>query len=148
MTQYAYPMADTYRGSYVDQADGASNVYQAIDEATPGSDTDYIKSTTNPVSEPYVCKLQSITDPVVHTGHSVNYRYSKDISSGGEQIDLVVQLRQGYVNEGTPGTLIASNTHTNIPASWTAGSISLSSGEAGNITDYSSLYVRFVFNKP
>jgi hypothetical protein len=60
-----------------------------------------------------------------------------------------VQLRQGYTNEGSPGTLIASAQHNNIPGNaWTAGSFNLSAGEADSITDYSDLYLRFVANKP
>jgi len=58
-----------------------------------------------------------------------------------------VQLRQGYVNEGTPGTLIAEWTHTNIPSAWTGQAQTLSGGQADAITDYANLFLRFVSNQ-
>ena len=145
MAQFGRPSADTSIGTYKDEADGTTNIYTHIDESV-ASDTDYIKSVSAPSSAPYVTKLSTLEDPVSSSGHVVRYRYAKN-TSGGAQIDLVVQLRQDYVSEGTPGTLIASNSHSNISNSFTDGTITLSGGEADNITDYTNLYLRFVFNQ-
>ncbi len=145
MAQYARPSADTYIGGYKDQADGTTNIYQALDE-TSASDADYVKSADAPASAPYVTKLSTVEDPVSSSGHVVRYRYAKN-SAGGAQIDLTVQLRQGYVNEGSPGTLIKEWAHTNISETFTTQAQTLSAGEADSITDYSSLYLRFVANQ-
>jgi hypothetical protein len=95
-----------------------------------------------------VTKLTSVVDPVSSANHIVRFRYRKE-STGGEQINLTVELRQGYTNEGAQGTLIATvATLVDIPgASWTAGSYTLAGAEADAITDYANLYLRFVGNK-
>ena len=146
MTQYLRPNADTYIGNYEDQAAGTTNIYQSIDEVSP-SDADYVISPVSPSSEIYVCGLSTAADPESPANHVVRYRYAKSTASG-DQIDLVVQLREGYVDEGTPGTLIASWSHTDVSATAATAEQTLSSGEANSITDYSDLFLRFVFNAP
>jgi len=148
MAQYARPSADTYNSDgYTDQGGGSTNIYQSIDESSY-SDADYIRSVLTPTSDVYVCALSSVSDPLSSTGHTVRYRYGKD-GAGGDQIDLTIQLRQGYVDEGTPGALIATvATLTNIADGFTAGSYNLSGAEADAITNYASLFLRFVANKP
>jgi len=146
MAQFGRPSIDTYIGGYKDQADGVTNIWGSIDE-TSYSDTDYIKSALAPSNAPYVCKLTAVEDPVSSSGHVVRYRYSKD-AAGGATIGLTVELRQGYVDEGTPGTLIAtSGAIAGISESWTSGSFNLSGGEADAITNYANLYLRFVANQ-
>jgi hypothetical protein len=147
MAQYGRPSTDTTNESWTDQAAGSTNIWNSIDESS-ANDTDYIQSALTPTSDVYVTKLTSVEDPVSSSNHTVRYRYCKS-SAGGDQIDLTVQLRQGYTNEGSPGTLIATvGVHTNISETWTAGSYTLSSGEADAITNYADLYLRFVANKP
>jgi hypothetical protein len=146
MAQFGRPSVDTYIGGYKDQADGTTNIWNSIDEVTY-SDTDYVKSALAPASAPYVCKLTTVEDPLSSSNHVVRFRYCKD-AAGGATIGLTVELRQGYVNEGSMGTLIAtSGLITDIGASWTAGSINLSAGEADSITNYADLYLRFVANQ-
>lgn len=145
MPQYGRPSADTSIGTYTDQVGGATNIYTTIDEVA-ADDADYIRSVAAPANAPYVCALSTLEDPVSSTGHIVRYRYAKD-ASGGAQIDLTVQLRQGYVNEGTPGTLIASWSHTNISNTFTTAAQTLSGAEADAITNYGSLFLRFVSNQ-
>lgn len=146
MAQFARPSADTHLGNYEDELGGVTGIYQSIDEVTP-NDTDYITSEFDPSSSPYVTKLTAVTDPNVHTGHTVRYRARKNPSTGA-QIDLVVELREGYVSEASQGTLIASDTQLNLPSSFTTYSFTLSGVEAGNITDYTDLFLRFVANQP
>ena len=147
MAQFARPNADTFLGNFVDEGDAAVNIFNSIDEAT-ASDTDYIKSPASPASEVYVCALSSVTDPVSSTGHIIRMRTSVDLAAQ-ESLDFTQQLRQGYVNEGTQGTLIASQARTGVTSTtWTDSSYTLSSGEADAITNYGLLFFRFIVNKP
>ncbi len=147
MAQFGRPSTDTTNESYTDQADGSTNIFQSIDEAS-FSDADYIKSALTPTSDVYVTKLTSVEDPLSSSGHTVRFRAAKS-AAGGDQIDLTVQLRQGYVNEGTPGTLIATvATLTDISETFSTTTYNLSAGEADAITNYGDLYLRFVANKP
>ncbi len=144
MAQFGRPSADTNNpGSFTDQGGGSTNIYQGIDE-TAYSDTDYIRSPVAPSSSVYVTKLSSVEDPLSSTNHTVRYRYAKDAASGA-QINLTIELRQGYVSEASPGTLIATvATLSNIGEAWTAGSYTLSGAEADAISNYGDLYLRFI----
>lgn len=146
MAQYARPNADTYRDNWVDDGEGTTNIYTTIDESS-ASDADYIQTVINPVDDVYVCALSTLTDPVSSSNHVVRYRYGKD-AAGGNTIDLTVELRQGYVNEGSPGTLIKQWVHSDISDTLTTAQQTLSAGEADSITDYTDLYLRFVGDVP
>ena len=146
MAQFGRPDADTHIGAYEDELGGTSDIFEAIDEVSP-SDSDYITSEFAPSDSPYVCHLSAVTDPNVSTGHVVRYRARKDPSTGA-QVDLTVELREGYVSEGSPGTLIASDVELDLPTSFTTFTFALSGAEADAITDYSDLYLRFVADQP
>lgn len=147
MPQFARPNADTAIGNFQDQAAGTTNIFQSIDEASP-SDADYIESPASPSSEVYVCALSAITDPVSSSGHTMRMRTATDLN-GQESLDFTQELRQGYVNEGTPGTLIASQSRTGVSSTaFTTSTYNLSGAEADAITDYSDLFFRFVVNVP
>lgn len=147
MVQFARPDADTFIGNYVDEVGGTTDIFNSIDEVVP-ADADFIESPLDPASEVYVCHLSNITDPLDDTGHTVRYRLAKD-PSGAEQVDVTVELREGYVNEATQGTLIASTVFLNI-ANGTADDdeelleLILTTVEADSITDYADLAVRVV----
>lgn len=145
MAQFGRPSTDTTNEGYTDQAAGSTDIFQAIDEVS-ANDADYIQSAVAPTSDVYVTKLTTLEDPVSSTGHVVRYRYAKS-AAGGAQIDLTVQLRQGYVNEGSPGTLIAAWSHTNITETITQAAQTLSGAEADAITNYADLFLRFVYNQ-
>ncbi len=148
MAQFGRPSADTNNaGSYTDQGGGSASIYTTIDESV-ASDADYIRTGTDPANAVYVTKLTSITDPVSSAGHVLRVRAGTDQASGGNQIDLTAQLRQGYTNEGAQGTLIATLSQTNISqGSFTTYSLTLSGAEADAITDYANLYIRINLNK-
>lgn len=147
MAQFARPSADTTRDNWEEDDGTTTDIWDQIDEVS-ADDADYIRTVLTPTNDVYVCKLSNVEDPLSSINHTVRYRYGKD-TTGGDQIDLTIQLRQGYVSEGTPGTLIATvATLTNIASGWTAGSYNLSGAEADAITDYTSLYLRFVANRP
>lgn len=145
MAQFGRPNADTRLGNYQDQAAGTTNIYQSIDETSP-SDADYITSPSAPSSEVYVCALSTLEDPVSSSGHIQRVRYAKS-ASGGSQINLTVELRQAYVSEGSQGTQIATHSYTDISSTYTTGSETLTAGEADAITNYGSLFYRFVFTQ-
>lgn len=143
MAQYGRPSADTNNpGSYTDQGGGSVDIYTTIDEVTP-SDADYIRSPVAPSSAVYVTKLSTLEDPQSSSGHSMRTRYAKD-AAGGATINLTAQLRQGYVDEGTPGTLIKERVFNDISESFTTDDYTLSGAEADAITDYTDLYIRCV----
>lgn len=145
MAQFGRPSTDTTLGNWEEDDGTVVTIYDQIDEAS-FDDGDYIRSELAPSSSVYVTKLTTVEDPVSSTGHVVRYRYGKS-AAGGAQMDLTVELRQGYVSEGTPGTLIKQWVHTNISDTITAAAQTLSGAEADSITDYSSLYLRFVANQ-
>lgn len=134
MAQFGRPEADITAW--------ASGTFADIDE-TVASDSDYVSSDTNPNNDPYVVRLSDMEDPVSSSGHIIRYRYRKN-ASGGAQINLTVQLREGYVNEGSPGTLIEEWAHTDISETFTSQAQTLGGTEADAITDYTDLFLRFV----
>ena len=143
MPQYGRPSVDTANpGNYTDQVGGSANIYQTIDEVTL-DDADFIRSPLAPSSSVYVTKYSSVEDPLSSVNHVLRTRYAKS-AAGGAQVNLVVQLRQGYVNEGTPGTLIVERTFTNIGEAFTTDAYTLSGAEADAISGYSALYLRVV----
>lgn len=147
MPQYGRPSADVTSSSFATQNAVTTNIYTYIDEAVR-DDADYIVSNTSPSNNVYVCKLSSLTDPLTNTGHVVTFTYARSVDTNAEQIDLLVQLREAYANEASPGTHIANVSITDIPYTWTANTLTLTGVQADAITDYANLYLRFVFNKP
>jgi hypothetical protein len=145
MSIFSRPDADVTNEGYVNEAAASSGLFASIDEVA-ADDNDYIVSAAAPTNDVYVCSLSNIADPGVSSGHVVRYRYRKS-SAGGASISLVAELRQGYVSEGTQGTLIASAYHSDISSLVSTGQISLSEAEANSITNYNDLFIRFVYNQ-
>lgn len=138
-SQYSRPASDAHDGAWKDQSGGGS-LFEALNEDMP-DDADYIISEDGPV----VVALSGLSDPGSSSGHVLRYRYKKDASP---QMDLTVQLRQGYVSEASQGTLIAEWIHTNISSTLTTSEQTLTAPQADAITDYSALSVRMVAVKP
>lgn len=144
MPQFARPDADITDGTWLNEAASATDMFNSINEdVSSPNDSDYIQSVSAPSSAACAFGLSNITDPVSSSGHIMRWRRGKDVV-GGAQIDLTVQLRQGYTGEGAQGTLINSFSDTNIPESFTTTTDTLSGAEADSITDYNDLQVRFV----
>jgi hypothetical protein len=139
MAQFARPNSDVTVTNWTGTPTNTTgNRYTNIDEATP-SDTDYCYGANNSSTATFEAGLSSLTDPEVHTGHIVRWRYAKtaagSLSGTGGTVNQTVGLYQGT-------TLIASDTVT-TGGSWTAGSFTLTEGEAANISDYTNLRLRF-----
>lgn len=147
MPQYGRPSSDKLIGNFTDNANGVTNIYTAIDE-TSANDTDYIRSPQSPSNQVYVTKLSNLVDPVSSANHVVRWRAGKDVGNGSEVIDMSLSLYQAYNNESSKGTEIFTQNNSNIADNWTDYTHNLSAGEADAITDYTNLYLRFLFNKP
>jgi hypothetical protein len=146
MAQFARPDNDFNNpDSYTNQAGSGVDIFQAIDE-TSFDDADYVRSPLVPTADVYVARLSDVVDPLVSTGHVLRYRYGKDAAAGG-QVDITVELRQGYVSEASQGTLIKQIVHTNVGSGFTQNDYTLSGAEADAITNYSDLFVRIVSNQ-
>lgn len=146
MAQFARPDATVSIGTWTDQAGGTTTIENTIDEST-ASDVDYIRSVQAPSNAPFVCSLTAVTDPGTSAGHIIRGRIGKDVS-GGAQVDILIQLREGYTNEGAPGTLIAETDNTDVADGFTDFTYTLSAPEADSITDYSDLFLRIVADQP
>jgi hypothetical protein len=145
MAQFGRPVSDVLIDNWTTAVGGTTNLFAQIDEVT-ANDGDFIQSQLTPTSDVYVEKLSALTDPLLSTGHIMRYRYGKDVA-GGDRIDITLQLRQGYVNEGSLGTLIKQWVHTDVAGGWTTVTQTLSGGEADSVTDYGDLYRRWIANK-
>ena len=147
MPQFGRPSADTLNpGGYTDEAAGSVNIFNSIDEAVP-SDADFIQTPVGPTGGPvYVTKYTTLEDPQSSSGHILRNRYAKD-ASGGAQINALFELRQGYVSEGTQGTLIVSRAFTNISDVFAQDDYTLAGAEADAITDYTDLFLRVQFTQ-
>jgi hypothetical protein len=143
MAQFARPEADVTNQGFTDHLGSGTTM---LDEAS-ADDNDYIQSAVAPSDDVYVTRLSDVEDPVSSSSHVVRYRYRKS-AAGGAQIDLTVQLRQGYVSEVSLGTLIKEWVHTDISDTIQAAGQTLSGGEADAITDYTSLFLRFIVDQP
>ena len=133
------PDADQTVGNWTDEGGATSNLYQSIDEVT-ASDADYVESEANPDQSAY---LVSLSNPggTVDTASPVliKYRYEKE---GNSTVDLTVELVE---NATTPVTR-ASASHTNIGATVTQGTITMSTAEKSAVSNWSDLYLRFTAN--
>lgn len=147
MAQTAVPIADTTLGNWTNGSFGTTDIYTKIDEgvASP-NDSDYIRTPAVPATEVYVCQLTALSDPNSSSDHTITARLRKDTSGGGT-INFTVQLRESYVNEGSPGTLIATLTASDVTSSYVDYSYNLTGTEADSITDYGALYLRIVCNQ-
>lgn len=94
-----------------------------------------------------VYKLGQAFQPAAATAPTVNYRYERENAG---TIDLLVELRQGYVGESGLGTLIGSATHTGVGDAITAGSFLASTAAVAYVGGVATpdLYLRFVESIP
>ncbi|NIM47260.1 MAG: hypothetical protein GTN40_03835 [Candidatus Aenigmarchaeota archaeon] len=141
-SQYARPSSDFSTGNWLDYL-YSEPLYDDIDEITV-DDADYIQSSINPSVDVCDIGLSSVTDPEVHTGHIVRYRYAAVMSGTGKpsEIDLVVRLMEGT-------TEIASWSHSNLAGDlpFVTSTQTLTEEQASLISDYSNLRLRFIANR-
>jgi hypothetical protein len=121
------PSATTSAGSWT--ATGAASLHAALSEAS-ASDTEFISAASATTSK---VKIANASSPGSTANHSFQFRAKGDGSTS-----LTVALVQGDPSE----TLIKSTTVT-PGTSYALYTVTLTSGEAANITDYSALYFKF-----
>lgn len=140
MPQFARPAADTFNSGWEEDDGTTVAIFDQIDEAVR-DDADFIRTVLNPTSAVYVTKLSAVEDPVSGIGHVIDYTFGKNAAGGG-RVDQTFELREAYVSEANQGTLIASQSHVDVPAGFNAGSFTLTGLQADSILDYTNLYTR------
>jgi hypothetical protein len=135
--QFLAPDGTVSSGSWTPT--GAATLHEAIDEK-PASDADYDQSGNNPATDTMEVSLVNPSEaPSGTDDHVVRWRNDKS-ANGGRTISLVVSLRQGASTE------IASWTIAALPNDPALEERTLTGGEAGSITNYNDLRLRFVAN--
>ena len=125
MTQYAYPTSDVNNsGAWTTEP-----LYNKIDEE-PYSDSDLVQSPQSAADKAFTVGLGSLTDPGVHTDHTVRIR-----ALVGTSGTFKFELLQG-------ATVIHDSGALSLTTSFAEYNFTLSAGEAANITDYTALRVR------
>lgn len=122
------PGSDITVASWTSSLGGA--LYLAVDE-NPPDDTNYIFSPNNPTTQTCEIKFLAIPDPGTNTGHVVRYR----LKATGLTTTFTFTLVQGT-------TTIKTWTQSVTVGGFAAYSQSLTSTEAGTITDYTDLRLR------
>lgn len=136
MAQILTPASDQATGSWT-----STPLWSKVDDdstVNASGDGTTITSSNNSSPDQADFALATGTDPQSTSGHVLRARWNKD-STGGHQIDPELELWQGV--PGT-GSLVASLAVTDIGATETESTYTLNGTEAGNITDYSDLYLR------
>ena len=141
MTQYARPDGDlSLGGLWEDAGAGRSNIYQSIDESS-ANDSDYIANSADGMTTPDWAKfsLGDINDPESGSNHKIIYRAVGTWMM--TEPSLIVSLYQSTTQIAT-----ATNSSLNNQASFgsfATYTITLTSSEANNISDYDALAIWF-----
>lgn len=96
--------SDISVGGYTDNADGTTNLYTKLDEASPDS-ADYIKSALNPSADTYEGEFYNVQAPAANNGGTLSYQAWGD----GDCPAVAVLIG------GDGATTIKSWTHTALP---------------------------------
>ena len=137
MTQIARPASDISAGGWTDEGsvDNDGVLATSIDEVTIDNDDSYINCSSSATT--FKIKLATIVDPGVDTGHSLRIFLRCDGTGGAERTDW--ELVQGDPSETSIATL---NNLSNRSDNYNDEGRALTTGEVGNITDYSDLYIK------
>lgn len=127
MAQYARPSSDITTGW------ATTPLWSKVDEASPGSDTDYITGTGDTVT--CEVKLSTVTDPSSDIGHNWSIRLQANGSGKGEEVSA-------YLYEGT--TLIETLLNGDKPGRGAFVTRTGTLASASSISDYSDLRIRLV----
>jgi hypothetical protein len=137
--RFAKPDADVSDSGSWGPVGAVGDLWPLMNEKSP-IDTTYASDNPAGVDDFLEEGLANITAPSVNTGHIVRVRYRKS-GVTTKDVEAHVELRQGAVviAESTPRTLTVSGT-------WVDEVLELTTGEAGNITDYDDLRIRVVID--
>lgn len=136
MVQILRPVADTSDGLWTNESGATVDLFASLDESS-ASDSDYVRSSVNPLADTVKMKLTSsgVIDPVTNNNHVVQYRYFKQ---GSGIINLGVRV------SNSAGRTFGLFWHDNISTTPTDATVTLTSSNASLITDYNDLYIEFV----
>lgn len=98
-----------------------------------------------PTRERVAQKFPALLDPKTNRSHRISYAVEKT-PEGGAPIDLVVELRQGYVDEETQGDLLMSWPHKDVEDE-TEYKHTIPANVARDITNYENLWLCMVANQ-
>lgn len=127
MAQYLRPDEDISVGVW-----SSSPLYAKIDEST-ANDSDSISTYNAGVAETCIVGLSDGSDPSGE-GHHLRFRHKCSLATPSRT--LTAYLRQGT-------TVIASKAVTPTRAGWVTDTLTLSSAQIANITDYTDLNIQF-----
>ncbi len=142
MAQFARPISDVAAGSWDDSAVGdndGSHFDELIADDGSLTESDAVGNNTNTTNlDVELTSAAAFDDPAVDTDHFIRTRWFHDTAPRSMQAHC--ELWQGV--PGT-GTLIASlDSATDVGTTEITGLYELTTGEAGNITDYDDLHFR------
>jgi hypothetical protein len=143
MAQVALPDGNSGTTNWSQQTgDGDGDWWDELDEGVSGHDgnSSAWSSPAEPINEAIAVTLQNVTDPGVHTGHTIRAVWRKN-STGGSTLSGKLELLQST-------TVIATSTDTDVAENtYQTYSYTLSEAEAANITDYTALILRVTANR-
>ena len=125
MVQTALPTA-TFSNNWT--VTGSATAHQAL--ASP-SDSSLIE--TNIVAEKCRVNIESLTDPLIGTGHDIKFRAKATGSGGGEKVRI--RLFEGATQRALSGKISITR------GSFNAYTFTLSIVDADTITDYTDLRI-------
>ena len=129
-TQTARPVADETVTNVTDQAGGTTNLYATIDEATL-SLVDYVRGVEGAV---YEARLATLTAPPSESGFGVKYVLGLGDGATAATIDTYLMEDDTEIAHWTDSVTSDAQTFTHP----------LTSGEFGDISDWSDLRLRWV----
>jgi len=125
MPQFGYPNSDIENpGGWTTEP-----LWVLIDEE-PFDDGDFLTSPKSAADKAFTVRLSGVTDPEVYTGHIVRIRAKTAVSG-----TFKYELMQGAVVIKDSGEVV-------LTTAFVEYNMTLSEGEAANITDYPALRVR------
>lgn len=133
---------DVVNVGWTNAAGESTDLFQSVDE-TVRDDTDYILTLENTAEAVYVGKLDASAPPSPTAGHLLRIALSKD-QEGGSSLNLQIELRQGYVNESSPGTLIYTHTLADVAEGFETVEVLILAADMVPITNFNDVYIRLV----
>ncbi len=104
-----------------------------------------MESAVLPIQDRLAQRFPTVKDPGKDTGHRVTYALEKK-PEGGASIDVVMEFRQGYVNDDNLGDLLMEWPHRDIGDEKTFAHV-IPKSVAKSIVDYSDLWLCMVSNQ-
>jgi hypothetical protein len=129
VAQYSRPDGTTSAGGWAYLVD---SLHEDTDDVEHDSDSSYAEADDSDTT--MILSMSSVTDPVVHTGHTlVIIGRAVNGSGGGEKVDIVFK-------DGDANTILTINNAT-LPDSYGDIGSAIDEADAANITNYGSFSI-------